>query len=79
MSAGQGSIPRSQVTDTFKILDSLYEEQLHRWRLEDAAQNSMEAQEYIALALDELNDRQAETNAHLSAIEQMQFIEYIHK
>ena len=68
-----------QRAETFKEALNLYEEQLHRWRLEDAAQNSIEAQEYIALALDELNDRQAETNAHLSAIEQMQFIEYIHK
>lgn len=65
--------------ETLKEAMNLYEEQLHRWKLEDLAQKNAEIQEYMADALDELNARQAETNAHLSAIEQLKFIEYLHK
>ena len=65
--------------ETLKEAMNLYEEQLHRWKMEDLAQKNAEIQEYMADALDELNARQAETNAHLSAIEQMEFIEYMHR
>lgn len=65
--------------DTLKEAINLYEEQLHRWKLEQYARQSAEAQEYCALAMDELNSRQAQTNAHLQAIEIMQFVNFITK
>lgn len=63
--------------DTLKEAINLYEEQLHRWKLEQYARQGAEAQEYCALAMDELNSRQAQTNAHLQAIEIMQFVNFI--
>jgi len=63
--------------DTLKEAINLYEEQLHRWKLEEYARQSAEAQSYCALAMDELNSRQAQTNAHLQAIELMQFVNFI--
>ena len=63
--------------DTLKEAINLYEEQLHRWRLEDAARQSAEAQEYLALAVEELSARQAETNDHLRSIEFMQYMQYL--
>ncbi|MBQ2715871.1 MAG: hypothetical protein IJF21_03630 [Clostridia bacterium] len=65
--------------DTLKEAINLYEEQLHRWKLEQYARQGAEAQEYCALAMDELNSRQAQTNAHLQAIEIMQFVNFITK
>jgi len=61
--------------DNLKDAINLYEEQLHRWKLEDAAHQSMQAQEYTALALEELNKRQAETNFHLQVLEFMNLIQ----
>ncbi len=63
--------------DTLKEAINLYEEQLHRWKLEDAARQSAEAQEYLALAVEELSARQAETNDHLRSIEFMQYMQYL--
>lgn len=63
--------------DSLKEAINLYEEQLHRWKLEEAAQQAAEAQEYMALAMNELNERQAETNAHLRSIEFMQYMQYL--
>lgn len=60
--------------DTLKEVFNLYEEQLHRWKLEDAARQSAEAQEYLLLAVEELNAQQAETNARLRSIEFMQYL-----
>ena len=68
-----------QRAETLKEAMNLYEEQLHRWKVEDAVQKNIEMQQYMADAIDELNSRQAETNAHLSAIEQYEFIEYLKK
>ena len=68
-----------QRAETLKEAMNLYEEQLHRWKMEDAVQKNIEMQQYMADAIDELNSRQAETNAHLSAIEQYEFIEYLKK
>ena len=65
--------------DTLKEAVNLYEEWLHRQMLENAAKQTAEAQEYMALALDELNDRQAETNNHLKAIEFMQYWQYTNR
>ena len=62
--------------DTLKEAINLYETQLHRWHLESLAERSVEAQEYLNRAMDELNARQAETNAHLAAIEYMKYVEY---
>ena len=56
--------------DSLKEAMNLYEEQLHRWKLE-------EAQGYYNRAINELNSRQALTNAHLQAIEIMQFVNFI--
>lgn len=63
--------------DTLKEAINLYEEQLHRWKLENAVQQSLEMQEYLAMAVDELNSQQAETNAHLRSIEFMQYLQYL--
>jgi len=65
--------------DTLKEAINLYEEWIHRQMLENAARQTAEAQEYMALALDELNNRQAETNNHLKAIEFMQYWQYINQ
>lgn len=64
--------------DTLKEAYNLYEEQLHRWKLEEAAYQAAEMQRMVAMAVDELNAQQVETNAHLSAIEQYEFMKYIH-
>lgn len=63
--------------DTLKEAINLYEEQLHRWKLEEYAQEAAEAEAYMASALDELNTRQAETNAHLQAIEFIEYLNYL--
>ena len=63
--------------DTMKEAVNLYEEQLHRWKLEDAARQTAEAQEYMAQAVQELNARQAETNQRLRNIEYMEYQNYI--
>ena len=65
--------------DTLKEAMNLYEEQLHRWKLEQYARQSAEIQEYCARAMDELNSKQAKTNEHLKNIEFMQFINYYNK
>ena len=67
-----------QRAETLKEAMNLYEEQLHRWKMEDALKKNIEMQQYMADAMDELNSRQAEANAHLSAVEQLKFIEYLH-
>ena len=67
-----------QRAETLKEAMNLYEEQLHRWKLESITLQNAEMQQYLADALDELNSQQAEANAHLSEIRQMQFIEYLH-
>ncbi len=63
--------------DSLKEVYNLYEAQLHRWKLEEAAQQAAEAQEYMALAMEQLSERQAETNAHLRSIEFMQYMQYL--
>lgn len=65
--------------DTLKEAYNLYEEQLHRWKLEDAAYQAAEIQRMVAMAVDELNEQQAEANAHLNAIEQYEFMKYMHQ
>lgn len=67
---------KNQRADTLKEAINLYEEQLHRWRLEDAARQTAETQACLAMAVDELNSQQAETNAHLRTIEFMQYMQY---
>ena len=68
-----------QRAETLKEAMNLYEEQLYRWKIEDAMQKNIEMQQYMADAVNELNSRQAEANEHLSAIEQYAFIEYLKK
>lgn len=63
--------------DTLKEVINLYEEQLHRWRLEASAQQAAEAQEFTAMALDELNRQQAKTNNHLQTIEYLEYLNYL--
>ncbi len=63
--------------DTLKEAINLYEEQLHRWKMEEYAQEAAETEAYMASALDELNTRQAETNAHLQAIEFIEYLNYL--
>lgn len=63
--------------ETLKEAYNLYEEQLHRWKMEELAQQSVEAQEYAALAIEQLNRKQEETNAHLQAIEFIQYMQYL--
>ena len=63
--------------DNMKEAYNLYEEQLHRWKMEEIAQQSAEAQEYAAMAMAKLNDQQAEANAHLQAIEFIQYMQYL--
>ena len=58
--------------DTLKEAINLYEEQLHRWNLENAAQAAYEAQEYMARAMDETNNR-------LQRIEAMQYWDYLNR
>ena len=65
--------------DTLKEAINLYEEQLHRWNLEMAANKVAEAQQYTARAIDELNRQQRETNNHLKAIEFIEYINYLNK
>lgn len=62
--------------DTLKEAMNLYEEQLHRWKLEAYAHQSAETQEYCSRAMEELNSKQAQTNEHLRAIEFMQYVNY---
>ena len=56
--------------DSLKEVFNLYEEQLHRWKLEDAAMETAQTQEYIANAINE-------TNTRLKHIEFMQFMQYL--
>ena len=56
--------------DSLKEVYNLYEEQLHRWKLEDAAMGNAQVQEYIANAI-------TETNTRLKHIEFMQFMQYL--
>ena len=65
--------------DSLKEAINLYEEQLHRWKLENAAQRAAEMQQYMGLAMHELNMRQAETNNLLREIEAIQFMDYVNK
>lgn len=65
--------------DTLKEAINLYEEQLHRWKLEISAQQAAEAQAYTAQAIEELGRQQAETNNHLRAIEFMEYMKYINE
>ena len=65
--------------DTLKEAINLYEEQLHRWKLEISAQRAAEAQEYTAQAIEELSRQQAETNNHLRAIEFMEYANHMNK
>ncbi len=65
--------------DTLKEAINLYEEQLHRWKVENAAQEALETQQYMAYAMDELNARQVETNKRLLAIQAMQYWNYINE
>jgi len=60
--------------DTLKEAINLYEEQLHRWRLESAARQSAEAQEYLARAVEELSAQQEETNERLRYIQYAQLM-----
>ena len=63
--------------DTLREAINLYEEQLHRWKLEDAARQTAEAQEYVALAMDHLNMQQMEANARLKSIEYTQYLQMV--
>ena len=56
--------------DSLKEVYNLYEEQLHRWKLEDAAMESLQAQEYMVQAMQETNDR-------LKEIEFIQYLQYL--
>ena len=61
--------------ETLKEAFNLYEEQLHRWRMEGAAQQAADVQ---AMAADEMRAQMAEANARLASIENLKWIEYIH-
>jgi len=59
--------------DTFKEAANLYEEQLHRWRLE-AINEEIAAQNWaIQNNLNALGEQQAEANKHLKNIENLEF------
>lgn len=64
---------------TFQEAMSLYDEQLHRWKVENAIRKNAETQEYIARSLDELNTLQEETNDRLRRIQEDQYFYYMHK
>ena len=70
--------------DTLREAMNLYEEQLHRWKVESAAKQTAEAQKYIASVINEMNsrqsemnERQAEINERIRHIEYMEYQEYI--
>ena len=63
--------------DSLKEVYNLYEEQLHRWKLEEAANQSAQAQEYMNIAIDELNAKQAQTNNLLRGIGLLQYMQYL--
>jgi len=65
--------------ETFKEAMELYELQLHRWKVEDAARQAAEAQEYAALAMQELGRQQREANETLRRIEYAQWLDYMDK
>ena len=64
---------------SFQEAMCLYDEQLHRWKMEAAARKNAEAQEQIARSLDELNALQEETNDRLRRIQEDQYFYYMHK
>ena len=63
--------------DTLKEAMNIYEEQLHRWKLEDSARQAAEIQGYVAMAMDKLNALQTETNRRLEGIEMLEFMNYV--
>jgi hypothetical protein len=65
--------------DSLKEVYNLYEEQLHRWKLEEAANQSAQAEEYMNMAIDELNAKQAQTNNLLRGIGLLQYMQYLNQ
>lgn len=60
--------------DSMKEAMRMYDEQLHRWKMENSAARTAQAQEFEAAAMMVLNSQQAQSNQYLRQIRDAEYI-----
>lgn len=63
--------------DSMKEAMRMYDEQLHRWKMENSAARTAQAQEFEAAAMMVLNSQQAQSNQYLRQIRDAEYIQLL--
>lgn len=64
--------------DSMKEAMRMYDEQVHRWKMESAAARTAQANEFEAAAMLALNSQQAQANQYLKQIRNAEYIRLVH-